>query len=118
MKPTDVFLAELRRAGITLRANGDRLTVEAPVGLVTPRLREELARRKTELLSTLEDLVEPRIDPLDKEVIRDVAKLLAAGYRRYLNRSTVSVGGPGSPADGVAFAGESSVHEDGSQDAD
>lgn len=118
MKPTDVFVAELRRAGVTLRATGDRLTVEAPVGLVTPRLREELARRKTELLSALEGSVERRIDPLDKEVIRDVAKLLATSYRRYLNRSTATVSGLALPATGVAFHGGSSVHEDGSQDAD
>jgi hypothetical protein len=117
MTPTDIFLAELRRADVVLRVSSDRLVVEAPVGKVSPQLRDELARRKKELIFALEGSIELRIGPMDKELIRDVAKLLATGYRRHLDRQTVSVGVLES-ANGVAFSGASSVHEDGLQNAD
>jgi hypothetical protein len=117
MTSTDIFLAKLRRAGVVLRASGDRLVVEAPVGLVTPQLRGELARRKEELVFALQDSIDVRIVPSDRELIHDVARLLATGYRRYLNRQTASVGGLES-ANGVAFSGAGSVHEGGLQDAD
>jgi hypothetical protein len=43
-------LVATRRAGIILEAEGDRLIVDAPVGSLTPELREALARQKWVLL--------------------------------------------------------------------
>jgi hypothetical protein len=70
------------------------------------------------LLFALQDSIELQVHSLDKEPIRDIAKLLATAYRRYLNRPAGSVAGLESPANGVAFYGGSSAHEDGTQDAD
>lgn len=49
------FIDRLRAEGITLTARGDRLHVAAPSGAATADLREELARRKAELLEALAD---------------------------------------------------------------
>jgi len=115
MTQADTFLADLREAGIVLRASGDRLVVEAPAGLVTSQLRHELVRRKGELISVLRGSVEIRIDPLDNERVCDVAKLLAAGYRRYLKTAEAAVNQRrNTSSDGLAFRPASSVHEGGS----
>ncbi len=47
------LLADLRRAGVVLSANGDRLAFDAPAGVVTPQLREWIKARKGELLAVL-----------------------------------------------------------------
>ena len=48
------FLSSLRAAGISIRTQGGRLTVEAPAGVVTQRIREQLVHRKAELIEALE----------------------------------------------------------------
>jgi hypothetical protein len=48
------LLTELRLRGATVEAAGDRLVVEAPKGVLTPAIREALAKHKSELLSLLE----------------------------------------------------------------
>jgi hypothetical protein len=53
------LLAELQRRGASLTANGDKLRVEAPVGTLTPDIREALVRFKPALLAILNDLDEP-----------------------------------------------------------
>ncbi|MGD0950447.1 MAG: hypothetical protein ABSA52_23895 [Candidatus Binatia bacterium] len=53
------LLAELRRLGAFLTVVGDKLRVEAPVGTITPEIRETLARFKPALLAILNDLGEP-----------------------------------------------------------
>jgi len=50
---TDEILAYVRQAGIRLEVRGDRLHVEAPVGVVTPQVRDALARHKPALLELL-----------------------------------------------------------------
>jgi hypothetical protein len=45
-------------AGIRLEAQGDRLHVEAPAGIVTANLRDELARHKPALLTLLRPVTE------------------------------------------------------------
>lgn len=47
------LLAALRRAGITLTCNGDRLAFDAPAGAVTPQVRAMLKARKPELMAVL-----------------------------------------------------------------
>jgi thioesterase domain-containing protein len=47
------FLDELRSRDIRLSADGDRLRCSAPAGGLTPQLREQLQRRKVEILRFL-----------------------------------------------------------------
>lgn len=49
----DVLLTELRNRGAALTVVGDRLRVEAPVGVLSPEIRTALAAYKAELLSLL-----------------------------------------------------------------
>ena len=46
-------LTVCREAGIRLEVVGDRLRFDAPVGALTPELRDTLARHKRELLDVL-----------------------------------------------------------------
>ena len=48
-----VFLAELRSRDIEVWAEGDRLRCTAPVGVLTPELRDQLRQRKHEILEFL-----------------------------------------------------------------
>ena len=50
---TSDFLSDLRSLGVRLAADGDQLRISAPKGALTPDLREELARRKAEILALL-----------------------------------------------------------------
>jgi hypothetical protein len=47
------LLEELRRRGVTLTADGDRLVVEAPAEVVTEDLRSVLSQHKPRLLEML-----------------------------------------------------------------
>jgi hypothetical protein len=49
----DNLLAELKRRGVTLRADGDKLYVRAPVGALTDELRQAIRARKAEIMATL-----------------------------------------------------------------
>ena len=117
MTAANNFLADLRKAGIIVRANGDRLVVEAPAGLVTTQLRDELARRKTTLLFALRDSTEPGLGPEDSENLHEVASLLAVAYQRFLRIPKVPVDQAfcATPA-GVALSAGPSVHEGGRKD--
>lgn len=53
MKTTEDLLSELRRRDVSVRAEGGDLAVRAPKGTLTAELREELARKKQELLEAL-----------------------------------------------------------------
>lgn len=52
MSPSEL-VTETRRLGIVLRSDGDHLHVDAPVGALTPELRQTLAARKPDLLVIL-----------------------------------------------------------------
>jgi len=54
----NLLLDKLKRRGIALAANGDRLTIEAPKGALTDELRQALMDHKPELLGLLSG--EPR----------------------------------------------------------
>jgi hypothetical protein len=47
------LLTTVRAAGIHLKARGSRLHVDAPRGVITPELRDALARHKAEILTAL-----------------------------------------------------------------
>lgn len=47
------FLADLRRRQIQVWADGDRLHCSAPTGMLTPELREQIQKRKSEILAFL-----------------------------------------------------------------
>jgi len=47
------FLSELRDRDIQIRAEGERLKCNAPAGVVTPELREQLQQHKAEILKFL-----------------------------------------------------------------
>jgi hypothetical protein len=43
----------LRRVDVHLRINGDRLAFDAPIGAITPDLRESMLAHKTELMAVV-----------------------------------------------------------------
>src|SRR5262245_11435362 len=49
----DEVLSAVYRAGIVLRAEGNRLRYDAPEGALTPELRDALAQHKAALLAAL-----------------------------------------------------------------
>src|SRR5271157_495556 len=59
MKPVWEFLSLLRKQGIKIRAQGDRLQWQAPKGALTPQLCSQLAARKGEILAYLTEIGRP-----------------------------------------------------------
>ena len=57
------LLTDLRARGVLLTVRGDRLAYDAPVGVVTPDLRELLKAHKAALLAILVDSSPPRPIP-------------------------------------------------------
>ncbi|WP_414582892.1 SDR family NAD(P)-dependent oxidoreductase [Scytonema sp. PCC 10023] len=49
------LIAELSLAGVKLSADGDQLRVRAAKGVLTPQIRDAIAKQKTELLKLLRD---------------------------------------------------------------
>src|SRR5687767_8738225 len=47
------LLVQLREKGVEVKANGDRLVIDAPRGAITPDLRDALSANKAELLQIL-----------------------------------------------------------------
>lgn len=47
------LLVQLKEKGVDLKANGDRLVIDAPRGTITPDLRDALSANKAELLKIL-----------------------------------------------------------------
>src|SRR2546423_3247074 len=47
------LLTELKQKGVDIKANGDRLVIDAPKGAITPELRTSLAEHKSQLLTIL-----------------------------------------------------------------
>ncbi|WP_256875073.1 condensation domain-containing protein [Nostoc sp. C052] len=55
MKSTFEFICQLKNLSINLKIDGDRLRCHAPEGALTPTLRQEIAKRKTEIISLLQE---------------------------------------------------------------
>ena len=47
------FLSRLRKSGVELKIEGDRLRINAPEGILTPTLKAELIDRKEEIIEFL-----------------------------------------------------------------
>src|SRR5215210_2779972 len=47
------LLVQLREKGVEVKANGDRLVIDAPRGAITPDLRDALSANKAEILRIL-----------------------------------------------------------------
>ena len=62
------LLADLQRLGVQARAVGDRLSLNAPKGVLTPDLQDQLKSRKEELLEILRRPAESR--PAGKSAVR------------------------------------------------
>jgi amino acid adenylation domain-containing protein len=58
--PVIEFFARLRRMGVSLEIEGGNLKASAPPGVISAGLREELLRRKSELIAVLETGAERR----------------------------------------------------------
>jgi hypothetical protein len=87
------LIRRLRKAGVTIRAEGSRLIVEAPAGIITSELHALLIQQKPELLTTLANEADDGVNG-DGEVardqaVRDIMGLLATAYRRYLTLRTL-----------------------------
>jgi hypothetical protein len=89
------LLTTIRAAGIQLEARGDRLHVDAPRGVLTPHLRDALARHKSELLTVLSpsrgfmtlmpDAATGFVPTLPVEAIELAIELEARGFRQSVN---------------------------------
>ncbi|MFN6563898.1 MAG: amino acid adenylation domain-containing protein [Nostoc sp. ChiSLP01] len=55
MTSTFEFIRQLKNLSINLETDGDRLRCHAPEGAITPTLRQEIAKRKTEIISLLQE---------------------------------------------------------------
>lgn len=58
------LLAALRTRGVVLAVEDDALDVDAPLGVLTPDLREALVAHKAELLALLREPTPPAPDPV------------------------------------------------------
>src|SRR5215813_7484930 len=52
MSPPEL-LVQLRKKGVEIKSNGDRLVADAPKGAISPDVRDALAANKAELLKIL-----------------------------------------------------------------
>jgi amino acid adenylation domain-containing protein len=52
------MLSDLRSRGVELSVEGDRLQCNAPKGVITPEIREQLAKRKHEILNLLKTSIQ------------------------------------------------------------
>ncbi|MBW4630462.1 MAG: amino acid adenylation domain-containing protein [Iphinoe sp. HA4291-MV1] len=55
------FLCQLRNLSINLETDGDRLRCHAAEGVLTPTLRQEIAKRKTEIISFLQEAKQVKV---------------------------------------------------------
>jgi amino acid adenylation domain-containing protein len=61
MKSTFEFICQLKNLSINLETDGDRLRCHAPEGALTPTLRQEIAKRKTEIISLLQEAKQAKV---------------------------------------------------------
>jgi hypothetical protein len=56
---TVALVRELRQAGVVITAVGDRLRVDAPLGALRPRIKNELRRKKAAIISLVQSRTFP-----------------------------------------------------------
>jgi len=76
------LLVQLREKGVDVKANGDRLVIDAPRGAITPDLREALTANKAELLQILNAPPMERAAPRPAAVQQSVASREPATVQR------------------------------------
>jgi hypothetical protein len=76
------LVLKLRSAGISISTQGGKLIVEGRPGLVTAEIRAQLRRNKAGLIAEL-DSVSGTEDSIVATARCDLARLLAAAYRRH-----------------------------------
>ncbi len=87
---TTSLLCELRSSGIALSVSGGKLRVEAPKGVLTQELRDELALHKAEIIAALKastpapdkgghDVVELAMREF-KRIVRRLSRVMLPGY--------------------------------------
>ncbi len=103
------LLASLRAVGILIWSEKGRLVVEGPCGTITPAIRSQLAKRRTELITIITLEEEHRAnDTTTVEALREVAGLLAIAYQRRQRIRRI----PEAEADAeLALSAGQSVHE-------
>ena len=67
------FLSYLRGLSVNVSADGDRLRINAPAGVITPEIQNELSARKTEIIHFLKEATEASrlLPPPIQRVSRD-----------------------------------------------
>jgi amino acid adenylation domain-containing protein len=75
MKTTFEFICQLKNLSINLETDGDRLRCHAPEGALTPTLRQEIANRKTEIISLLQEAKHSKSDQLSIQSVPRDGKL-------------------------------------------
>jgi hypothetical protein len=104
------LLRSLSAIGISVSSERGHLVVEAPWGVITSDLREELGSRKAELIAALEMRPNPQ-DVTLFEAQNEIARLLAIAYRRCAEIQKLGAEAQTSAAgDKLASSGVLSVH--------
>jgi hypothetical protein len=105
------FIKKVQTLGVSLSANGTRLVIGAPSGVITRELREQFLQLKPAILAELNaGAVSHTTEAHPSGAIREVATLLALAYRRYQagNRDADQRAGGGDSR--LANSGQQSVH--------
>ena len=105
------LLESLHAIGVSVGSESGRLIVEAPAGVVTEQLREELVRRKPELITALEMGRQLPGDVIVRDARNTIAELLSTAYLRHREIQRVGADLREAPSAGsLASSGVSSVH--------
>lgn len=99
-------IARIRSLGASLSLDGPRLIVDAPRGVITRELREEIVRLKPAILAELS----AGADRLPRDAVHQVAGLLAIAYRRHRDACTGPCGSAGQGDSRLANFVHQSVH--------
>lgn len=76
------LLRHLKEQGVHLYADGDRLRLNAPKGVVTPALQAAIAERKLELLNLIREISSPSLDIPVTPVSREQAHPLSVSQEQ------------------------------------
>jgi hypothetical protein len=105
------LLSMLRNAGATISSGRGRLIVEAPPGVLTAAVREDLAKHKAAVLALLGATPKNTDeDPILHEAFREITNFLVVAYRRYAAVSRVGQDRISDSPPKLAISSGESVH--------
>jgi len=78
------LLTDLQQRGVTITAEGDRLKIKAPRGILTQELRERLAKSKPDIIAALTMPSRPELDAICRKAVADYPDVDPARLRRFL----------------------------------